>query len=141
MADFTPLPALLGGVLIGAAASLLLLGIGRIAGVCGVVGRLLDAPRAPDAGWRTAFILGLVFAGLVGAAQAPSTIGSASGSIPVLVASGLLVGFGTRLANGCTSGHGVCGIGRGSVRSVLATCTFMLTGGLTVWIVRHGLAQ
>ncbi len=137
MVDFTPVPALCGGLLIGAGASLLLLGIGRIAGVCGIVGSLLDAPRSPDAGWRTAFIVGLAFSGLVGFALAPASVTNVANSPPALVGAGLLVGYGARLANGCTSGHAVCGIGRGSTRSIVATCTFMLTAGVTVFLVRH----
>lgn len=137
MADFTPVPSLIGGLLIGASASLLLLGLGRIAGVCGILGSLLDVPRAPDAGWRTAFILGLAFAGLVGFAVWPGSVTSATASPPMLVLAGLLVGYGTRLGNGCTSGHGVCGIARGSIRSIVATCTFMLTGAITVFVLRH----
>lgn len=137
MADFTPAPSLIGGLLIGTSASLLLLGLGRIAGVCGILGSLLDAPRAPDTGWRTAFILGLAVAGLVGFAVWPGSVTSATPSPPMLVLAGLLVGYGTRLGNGCTSGHGVCGIGRGSIRSIVATCTFMLTGAITVFVLRH----
>ena len=137
MTNFTPIPALLGGLLIGAAASIVLLGGGRIAGICGILGATLDAPRSLDAGWRKTFLVGLVFSGLVGLAAHPEAIGSSPASIPSLVAGGLLVGFGTRLANGCTSGHGVCGLGRGSARSLTATCVFMLTGGLTVFVMRH----
>ncbi len=132
---------LLGGILVGLAASVLLLGIGRIAGVSGVVGELLRPGRDADSGWRMAFLVGLVLPGLVGAALWPSAVGAPDASPATLVAAGLLVGFGTRLANGCTSGHGVCGIGRGSPRSLVATVTFIFVGGLTVLVVRHGLAR
>lgn len=137
MQHFTPLPALLGGLLIGAAASLLLLGGGRIAGICGMVGAAMEDPRSVDAGWRRTFLVGLVFSGLAGLALSPEAVGGSPASTPVLVTAGLLVGFGTRLGNGCTSGHGVCGLGRGSPRSLVATCVFMLTGGVTVFALRH----
>lgn len=132
---------LLGGVLIGLAASVLLLGIGRIAGVSGILGELLPPRRDADSGWRVAFVVGLVFSGLVGAAVSPGTVGAAGATPATLAVAGLLVGFGTRLANGCTSGHGVCGIGRASPRSLVATATFIFVGGLTVLVVRHGLGR
>ncbi len=142
MVDFTPVPALLGGVLIGLGASVLLLGGGRILGVCGITGSLLDNPSDDDAGWRRAFLIGLVFTGLAGSAFSPALVGvpvlaEGPSLVPMLVVGGLLVGFGTRMANGCTSGHGVCGIARGSARSLAATATFMVTGGLTVYVVHH----
>ncbi len=137
MADFTPVPALLGGLLVGAGASVLLLGIGRIAGICGIASGLLDAPRDPDRGWRATFLAGLLLAGLAGNAWLPGAFPAPSAPLPVLLVAGVLVGVGTRLANGCTSGHGVCGIGRGSVRSLAATCTFIAAGMLTVWIARQ----
>ncbi|MSP57138.1 MAG: YeeE/YedE family protein [Myxococcales bacterium] len=137
MPQFTPIPSLLGGLLIGGAASLLLLGGGRIAGVSGVMGSTIDDPRSVDGGWRRTFLLGLVLSGLAGLAVSPEAVGDSHASTPLLVLSGLLVGFGTRLGDGCTSGHGVCGTARGSARSWLATCVFMLTGGLTVFAVRH----
>ncbi len=128
---------LLGGVLIGAAASLLLLFNGRVAGISGIAGGLFSA-APPDRHWRFSFLGGLLAGGAFLTVFFPSTIGvpivSGAG---LLVAAGLLVGFGTRLANGCTSGHGVCGISRGSLRSIAATMTFMATGALTVFIVRH----
>ncbi len=128
---------LLGGVLIGIAASLLLLFNGRIAGISGIAGGLLTAPPG-DRPWRLAFLGGLLVGGAALAVFLPSTIGPPVVSgVGLTVAAGLLVGFGTRLANGCTSGHGVCGIGRGSVRSIAATVTFMVAGALTVFVVRH----
>jgi uncharacterized membrane protein YedE/YeeE len=125
--------ALAGGALIGAAAALLLVSHGRIAGVSGVVGALLP-PVARDRAWRLAFLVGLVVAGGLAASQAPAAVGAPVRSTPLVIAAGLLVGFGTRLGNGCTSGHGVCGLSRFSVRSVVAVATFMTSGAITAWI-------
>ena len=131
------LTALAGGVLIGAAASGLLVGAGRIAGVSGIVAGILR-PRAADTSWRLAFVAGLVAGGIALAVVAPQAFaGPTVTSWPVLVLAGLLVGGGTRVANGCTSGHGVCGLGRRSVRSLVATLTFMTTGAVTVYVVGH----
>ena len=129
---------LLGGALIGIAASLLLLFNGRIAGISGVLGGLLyEAPRG-DRRWRLRFILGLIAGAAVLAALRPEFAAPAPGSsIGVLVVAGLLVGFGTRLGNGCTSGHGVCGLARFSRRSLAATLSFMASGFITVYVVRH----
>ena len=135
MDAFTPWSATLGGVLIGLAASLLFLANGRIAGISGVLGGLLRPVRG-DIAWRAAFIVGLVLAGGLAAAFAPSQIGASSRATPLHLLAGLLVGAGTRLGNGCTSGHGVCGISRGSLRSLAATGVFMTTGALTVVAVR-----
>jgi uncharacterized membrane protein YedE/YeeE len=139
MHDFTPIPALLGGALIGLSASALLFFNGRIAGVSGIVGGLLGPrPSAGDALWRAAFVAGLLAGGLLLALAYPRAF-----SIPpvdpsiALVVAGVLVGFGTRLGNGCTSGHGVCGISRLSRRSLVATATFMATAMATVFVVRH----
>lgn len=137
MDHFTPTPALLGGILIGLSAVLLLLTDGRIAGISGIVAGLL-APQRGETGWRIAFIAGLIGAplllsGLVGAGP-PISIAQ---SPALLVCAGLFVGFGTRLGGGCTSGHGVCGLARLSLRSIVATLTFLLTAGLTVFVVRH----
>lgn len=134
MHDFTPLSALIGGALIGVAASLLLLGSGRIAGISGILGGLLT-PTPGDRLWRALFLLGLLAAGVFGALFAPQLIGSSPRSVPVLVAAGLLVGIGTRLGNGCTSGHGVCGISRLSPRSIFATVTFIAAGMIVVRLV------
>jgi uncharacterized membrane protein YedE/YeeE len=127
-------------VLIGLSASLLLLANGRVAGISGVVGSLL-APVRGDIAWRVLFIGGLLTGGLLLAwlrpvsFVAPAPLSAGGGLL--LVAAGLLVGLGSRLGNGCTSGHGVCGVSRGSVRSLAATLTFMSTGVLTVFLVRH----
>lgn len=130
------LDELAGGALIGLAASLMLLFNGRIAGISGIFGGLL-APKAGDLGWRTAFVGGLLAAGLVLGLAAPETIAAPSArSTPVLVAAGLLVGFGVRMGNGCTSGHGVCGLARLSRRSLVATGVFMATGMLTASLIQ-----
>ena len=137
MENFTPLSGLVGGLLIGVAAALLLLLNGRISGISGIVGGLL-APKSSDAGWRVVFVAGL----LLGAFGYMLATGGAmpvkmQASLPVLVVAGLLVGFGTRLGSGCTSGHGLCGIGRLSKRSIVASAVFFGVAMLTVFIVRH----
>jgi uncharacterized membrane protein YedE/YeeE len=131
MHNFTPLSALIGGGLIGAAASILLLGSGRIAGISGILGGLLTPTRG-DRLWRALFLLGLLAAGVIATAFAPQLIGSSPRSLLTLIAAGLLVGSGTRLGNGCTSGHGVCGISRFSPRSLVATATFIAAGMIVV---------
>ena len=136
MHDFTPVPALIGGLLIGAASVLLLLFNGRIAGISGILGGLFR-PAPGDAGWRAAFAGGLLAGALLLRAFAPEVFGPNTTSMPMVAIAGLLVGFGTRLGNGCTSGHGVCGISRLSTRSIAATLTFMATGFATVYVVRH----
>ncbi len=137
MENFTPISGLIGGILIGAASVLLLIANGRIAGISGIVGGLLT-PRAGELAWRALFVLGLVLGGIVW------QLGSArplpldfQASTPVMIIAGLLVGFGTRLGSGCTSGHGICGISRLSARSIAATLVFMASGVITVFIARH----
>jgi uncharacterized protein len=125
---------LLGGAMIGAASALLLLAHGRIAGVSGISGALLKS-NTPDRSWRIAFLAGLALAGIVGAIVAPAAVGASVRSLPLVIVAGLLVGFGTRLGGGCTSGHGVCGISRLSARSLVAVATFMTTGVLTAIIM------
>ncbi|ACD19953.1 YeeE/YedE family protein [Paraburkholderia phytofirmans] len=136
VASFTPGWSLAGGMMIGAAAAVLVLFNGRIAGISGILGGLLGTPRN-DAGWRLAFLAGLVgapvLAGLLGQSIVPDI---QAGWTETLIA-GALVGIGTRYGNGCTSGHGVCGISRGSIRSLCATATFMASGFLTVFVTRH----
>jgi uncharacterized membrane protein YedE/YeeE len=122
--------AFAGGVLIGIASSILLLTHGRVAGISGIAGRAID-PGEPDRAWRLAFVAGMVIAGVVASLVSPSAIGSPTRSTLGLVIAGLLVGYGTRLGNGCTSGHGVCGIGRGSARSMVAAITFIGVGMIT----------
>lgn len=133
----TWMTALAGGVLIGLAATLLLWLTGRIAGISGIVGGVL-MPRSGDVAWRAAFLIGLIGAGAAYLWLVPSAYTPRQGFPPLLlVTAGLLVGFGTRMGNGCTSGHGVCGLGRFSVRSLAAVLTFMATAILTTYIVRH----
>jgi uncharacterized membrane protein YedE/YeeE len=137
MNDFTPLPSLIGGALIGLAASLFLLTYGRVAGVSGLYGSVLR-PGARDRALGFWFIAGLVVAGALAQLVLPGAFATAwSASLPLVLVAGLLVGFGTRLGNGCTSGHGVCGVARLSPRSLVATGTFVATGMVTVFIVRH----
>lgn len=133
---FTPWTSLAGGLMIGAAAALLLLGSGRIAGISGILGGLFRPARA-DVGWRLAFLLGLVAAPLLYALFAPLPAVSIEAGYPVLIVAGLLVGIGTRYGSGCTSGHGVCGLSRRSPRSLAATAAFMGAGFATVYLVRH----
>lgn len=134
MHHFTSTSALIGGALIGLGASVLLIGSGRIAGISGILGGLL-IPTRGDLLWRALFLLGLIVAGGAAALFAPEYIGSSPRSLPTLIAAGLLVGAGTRLGNGCTSGHGVCGISRLSPRSLVATVTFIAAGMFIVRLV------
>ena len=137
MDHFTPVAALTGGVLIGLSSSLLLLYNGRIAGISGIVAGLLQGPTEEKL-WRVAFVSGLLVGGLALRLLEPATFTfGIVRSTPALILAGLLVGFGTQLGSGCTSGHGVCGIGRGSARSMVATCIFMATGALAVYVVNH----
>jgi uncharacterized membrane protein YedE/YeeE len=136
MDSFTPLSATLGGLLIGLAAALLWLTTGRIAGISGIVGALPTA-RTGDVAWRIAFLAGLIVAPVIYAMAAGMPVVRLDAGMPVIVAGGLLVGFGTRLGGGCTSGHGVCGIARLSARSLLATGLFMAAGVVTVFLARH----
>ena len=136
---FTPLASLAGGILIGISASLMLLLNGRVAGISGIVGGLL-APARGELGWRVAFVGGLVAGGAILAVAAPELFaGTVERSSAALIVAGLLVGFGTRLGSGCTSGHGVCGLSRGSLRSLVATATFMATGMAAAYLVGHWL--
>lgn len=135
--SFTPGLSLLGGALIGLAAAALLFTDGKVAGVSGILARALS-PVTGDLAWRIAFLVGLP----LGAAGVSAVTGELHGfaitpNLATLVAGGLLVGFGTARGNGCTSGHGVCGLARGSLRSLAATLTFMVTGAVTVFLVRH----
>ena len=137
MTSWATMQALVGGVLIGAAAVALLVLNGRIAGVSGIVGGMLP-PRHRDSAWRALFAAGLVVGGLCLRLLATDPFhGLAETPYLALIPAGLLVGFGASLGNGCTSGHGVCGVSRLSPRSIVATTTFMLAGAVTVFIVRH----
>lgn len=137
MTEFTPISGLIGGLLIGCASMLLLVGSGRIAGISGIFGGLLS-PVQGDISWRAAFIGGLVLGGLLW----PLLTGNAltvnlQVGWPTMIIAGLLVGFGARLGSGCTSGHGVCGLGRLSPRSLVATLVFMLAAVITTFLTRH----
>ncbi|GMQ52490.1 MAG: YeeE/YedE [Pseudomonadales bacterium] len=134
-AAFTPLSALLGGALIGAAAALLMLFNGRIAGISGLVGRLLT-PQAGN-GEALLFVLGLLLAPWIYLAVAGEISVQVEAGPLALIVGGLLVGFGSRLGSGCTSGHGVCGLSRLSPRSLVATLSFMGAGFVTVFVLRH----
>ncbi len=138
MTEFTPNTSIIGGILIGAAAVLLMATTGRIAGVSGFVSRLLSPYADDQTPVRMAFVAGLLAAApfyiRITGADVPHTV---TGSLPLLVVGGLLVGFGSVTGSGCTSGHGVCGIARLSLRSLVATATFMATAIATVFIVRH----
>jgi len=136
-ASFTPWTALAGGLLIGLAAALLVLFNGRIAGISGIVGGLLRLRGHGDLAWRAAFVAGLVMAPLAWLVFAALPRLHVAAGTPTLVVAGLLVGVGTRYGSGCTSGHGVCGLSRGSLRSLAATATFMAAGFVTVFVVRH----
>jgi len=133
---FTPWSALAGGGLIGISVALLILVNGRVAGITGIIGGLFK-PIKSDIAWRIAFTLGLVIAPILWLFLAPLPETTIDASYNPLIIAGLIVGFGTRLGSGCTSGHGVCGISRLSPRSIIATLAFMGTGFLTVFIVRH----
>ncbi|MBY0557100.1 MAG: YeeE/YedE family protein [Burkholderiaceae bacterium] len=133
---FTPGLSLAGGLLIGAAASVLLLFNGRIAGISGILGGLLSWPR-DDRHWRLAFLAGLIGAPLLASLFGLATRPDIQASWGTVLLAGFIVGLGTRYAGGCTSGHGVCGMSRGAVRSVVATLTFMAAGFLTVYVQRH----
>lgn len=141
MHNFTPLPAVVGGILIGLSASILLLSHGKVTGISGIVGGLLSRPNG-DFAYRIWFVAGLLFSGVLLMIAHPTAFASGSAvttSMPLwaIAIAGLLVGFGTRLGNGCTSGHGVCGISRLSIRSIAATMTFMATGAATVFATKH----
>lgn len=137
MDPFPLASALLGGLLIGGAAAALFVANGRVAGISGILGGL--ARRQPgEASWRWAFVAGLLTGGLIVQRVHPSSFGLPPASLPVLALAGLLVGVGTRASGGCTSGHGVCGVGRLSVRSMVATLTFIGTGVSVVLWTHHG---
>ncbi|HKA80374.1 MAG TPA: YeeE/YedE thiosulfate transporter family protein [Xanthobacteraceae bacterium] len=137
MANFTPVSAAIGGALIGLAAALLMLTTGRLAGISGIFGGCLGSGSG-DKGWRLAFIAGLILAPLIaGLAGVAVPMPEMPASWIVVVAAGLLVGFGTKLGSGCTSGHGVCGIARLSPRSIVATAIFMGVAIVVVALTRH----
>ncbi len=132
------LPALAGGIIIGLASWLVLVSLGRVAGISGIANAALfeqGQASTQDGNWRWFFLGGLIAGGAVFAAWLAIPV-PAPRSPWLLIVAGLLVGFGTVIGSGCTSGHGVCGIGRRSTRSLIATCVFMITGALTVWMIK-----
>lgn len=135
---FTPWLSLAGGIVLGLASALFILFNGRILGISGILGGLL-VPKRGDTGWRIAFLLGMALAPVTLSLVAPGLISAPriDAGFATLVAAGLLVGYGTRLGSGCTSGHGVCGLSRLSPRSMVATGTFMAAGFATVYLLRH----
>jgi len=137
MEDFTPMSGFAGGLLIGSAVALMLLLNGRVAGISSIVGGLLTL-RLRDAAWRAAFVAGLIIGALAYLWTADQTTPvRVLASLPAILVGGLLVGFGTRLGSGCTSGHGLCGMARLSRRSVVSTATFFGVAMLTVFVTRH----
>jgi len=138
MTEFTPWASLIGGTMIGLPAVLLMLWEGRIAGISGIAGRLLPPYRDGAFLSRLGFIGGIVAAPLlISLASGTPVSQTISSNVPLMVVAGLLVGFGSVWGNGCTSGHGVCGLSRLSARSMVATATFMATAFITVFVVRH----
>lgn len=137
--NFTPGMSLAGGVLIGLAAALLINLHGRVMGASSIVGGLIP-PRA-DAGWRLSFVAGLLIAPAAFALSGLAKVPAFNTGTLTLVIAGLLVGFGTRMGAGCTSGHGICGVSRLSLRSLIATAVFMLAGFATVFAARHAFAS
>ena len=136
--QFTPLASVIGGALIGVAAVMLMAFNGRIAGISGILGRLIPPYAGADPGGAVLFVLGLVAAPIVYAAVTGAAFAQTVSANAILMAvAGLLVGFGTAYGGGCTSGHGVCGLARLSLRSLSATATFMLTAFATVFVMRH----
>jgi hypothetical protein len=136
--EFTPIASTLGGVLIGLSAVMLMAFNGRIAGISGIVGRLLPPYAGSDVGGAALFVLGLIVAPLVYAIFTGAPFAQTlSANVALMAGAGVLVGFGAGLGGGCTSGHGVCGIARLSPRSLVATAIFMATGFVTMFVVRH----
>ncbi|EJG0778003.1 YeeE/YedE family protein [Vibrio parahaemolyticus] len=137
MLNVIPWESLFGGILLGISATILLLVNGKIAGISGIMNGIMS-PKKGDYSWRLLFAVGMIAGGLISilmlGVAVPST---ANLSLGMVIAAGLLVGIGTRLGNGCTSGHGICGMGRLSKRSIVATCVFMVVAGLTVFVRLH----
>ncbi|HCG5245833.1 TPA: YeeE/YedE family protein [Vibrio parahaemolyticus] len=137
MLNVIPWESLFGGILLGISATILLLVNGKIAGISGIMNGIMS-PKKGDYSWRLLFAVGMIAGGLISVLMlgvaAPSI---ANLSLGMVIAAGLLVGIGTRLGNGCTSGHGICGMGRLSKRSIVATCVFMAVAGLTVFVRLH----
>ncbi|KQT41162.1 MULTISPECIES: YeeE/YedE family protein [unclassified Methylophilus] len=136
MTTFTPWQSLIGGLLIGFSTLSLIRWLGKVAGISSIVGQLWSS-KPDDRGWRLAFVIGLLVSPLLYQLFSPLPAMQIEAGLPLLIVSGLLVGFGTRLGSGCTSGHGVCGLSRLSLRSLVATLTFMLVAIVVVWVTRH----
>lgn len=138
MENFTPIPAFAGGLLIGLSAVIMLLFNGRITGISGILDGIVINSKSGDRVWRICFLLGLVLGGFLFKLIMPDSFIPRDGfSLVLLITGGFIVGVGTRMGSGCTSGHGICGIARFSRRSILATVIFMLTGAITVYLFRH----
>jgi uncharacterized membrane protein YedE/YeeE len=136
--DFTPLSALVGGGLIGLAAALLWLALGRIAGISGILGQAIRGAGGPERAWRLLFLLGLPLGAWLAVQLGWAALPSAPpANLALAIIGGLLVGFGTRLGSGCTSGHGICGLARLSPRALAATLVFMAAGMASVFVLRH----
>ncbi|TBT27540.1 YeeE/YedE family protein [Vibrio parahaemolyticus] len=137
MLNVIPWESLFGGILLGISATILLLVNGKIAGISGIMNGIMS-PKKGDYSWRLLFAVGMIAGGLISVLMLGVAVpNTANLSLGMVIAAGLLVGIGTRLGNGCTSGHGICGIGRLSKRSIVATCVFMAVAGLTVFVRLH----
>lgn len=137
MENFTPISALLGGALIDISVSLLLLFNGRMAGISGIMNGVFSAPKKEEV-WRTLFLVGLIIGAALFQFLTQDSLSAREGyPLWLIIIGGFLVGFDTRLGSGCTSGHGICGIANFSIRSIGATLTFMASGMLTVFILKH----
>ncbi|EJG2249999.1 YeeE/YedE family protein [Vibrio parahaemolyticus] len=137
MLNVIPWESLFGGILLGISATILLLVNGKIAGISGIMNGIMS-PKKGDYSWRLLFAVGMIAGGLISVLMLGVAVPSAANlSLGMVIAAGLLVGIGTRLGNGCTSGHGICGMGRLSKRSIVATCVFMAVAGLTVFVRLH----
>ncbi|EHV9682456.1 YeeE/YedE family protein [Vibrio diabolicus] len=137
MLNVIPWESLFGGILLGISATILLLVNGKIAGISGIMNGIMS-PKKGDYSWRLLFAVGMIAGGLISVLMLGVAVPSTANlSLGMVIAAGLLVGIGTRLGNGCTSGHGICGMGRLSKRSVVATCVFMVVAGLTVFVRLH----
>ncbi|RXP92084.1 YeeE/YedE family protein [Vibrio parahaemolyticus] len=137
MLNVIPWESLFGGILLGISATILLLVNGKIAGISGIMNGIMS-PKKGDYSWRLLFAVGMIAGGLISVLMLGVAVHSTANlSLGMVIAAGLLVGIGTRLGNGCTSGHGICGMGRLSKRSIVATCVFMVVAGLTVFVRLH----
>jgi len=139
MENFTPITSFIGGLLIGVSTSMLILFMGKIAGISGIVASLLQFKNTPKGHytWRLLFIAGLLISSTVYQAFAQLPVSEISASTSTLIIAGLMVGFGSKMSSGCTSGHGVCGLSRLSLRSLIATMSFMLIGFVVTYLILH----